>query len=141
MIWKSQRTIQNSEREQRYNFTDIENNKNGVRYYRLKIIENDGSFSYSAIRPVVFNDELKWLVTPNPSSGIFNLTYQANDGEPISVKVYDINGRVVNRFDHVSNGFVQKLTINLADAKFSSGLYMLEVMTGGKTHSFKLIKQ
>ena len=131
----------NSEREQRYNFTDIENNKNGVRYYRLKIIENDGSFSYSAIRPVVFNDELKWLVTPNPSSGIFNLTYQANDGEPISVKVYDINGRVVNRFDHVSNGFVQKLTINLADAKFSSGLYMLELMTGGKTHSFKLIKQ
>ena len=63
----------NSTTEQQYQFTDIENNKSGIRYYRLKIIDNDGRFNYSAIRPVVFDDEINWQVYPNPSSGIFNL--------------------------------------------------------------------
>mgnify|MGYP000993791379 CR=1 FL=1 len=131
----------NSDRQQRYSFTDIENNKSGVRYYRLKIIDEDGSFSYSPVRPVVFNDELKWQVTPNPSSGLFNLIYQANSGEMVSVKLYDINGRMVQQFDNLSNGFIQKLTINLGEAKFSKGLYLLEVKSAGQDHTFKLLKQ
>ena len=71
----------NSATEQHYSFIDMENNKSGVRYYRLKIIDNDGRFNYSAVRPVVFNDEVKWQVYPNPSSGVFNLVYQAGTGE------------------------------------------------------------
>lgn len=131
----------NSDMEQQYDFTDTENNKTGVRYYRLKIVENDGSFNYSVIRPVVFNEEIKWVITPNPSSGIFNLTCQANDGEGISIKVYDLNGRMVYRFYNTSSGFVQKLTINLSGIKYPAGLYMLEAKTGEKTHSFRLLKQ
>lgn len=131
----------NSDRQQRYSFTDIENNKSGVRYYRLKIVEEDGSFSYSPVRPVVFNDELKWQVTPNPSSGLFNLIYQANSGELVSVKLYDINGRMVQQFDNLSNGFIQKLTINLGEARFSKGLYLLEIKAAGQDHTFKLLKQ
>ena len=46
----------NSDREQRYQFADVEAGKSGVRYYRLRIIDNDGSVRYSAIRPLVFND-------------------------------------------------------------------------------------
>ncbi|MBL7725624.1 MAG: S8 family serine peptidase [Chitinophagaceae bacterium] len=131
----------NSDRQQHYSFTDIENNKSGVRYYRLKIVDEDGSFSYSPVRPVVFNDELKWQVTPNPSSGLFNLIYQANSGEMVSVKLYDINGRMVQQFDNLSNGFIQKLTINLGEVKFSKGLYLLEVKSARQNHTFKLLKQ
>ncbi|MGH2552721.1 MAG: S8 family serine peptidase, partial [Chitinophagaceae bacterium] len=47
-------SIGNTSTEQHYSFIDIETNKSGVRYYRLKIIDNDGRFSYSPIRPVVF---------------------------------------------------------------------------------------
>ncbi len=88
----------NSSEQQHYNFTDIESNKSGVRYYRLKIIDNDGSFKYSAVRPVVFNDEISWQIYPNPSQGIFNLIYQANNGQNISIKVYDINGKSVLQY-------------------------------------------
>ena len=69
----------NSTTEQRYQFTDFENNKSGVRYYRLKIVDLDGKFAYSPIRPVVFDDEIKWQVYPNPSSGLFNLVCQATE--------------------------------------------------------------
>ena len=50
----------NSTTEQRYQFTDLESNKTGIRYYRLKIVDHDGQFSYSPIRSVVFDDEIKW---------------------------------------------------------------------------------
>jgi hypothetical protein len=131
----------NSATEQQYSFTDFENNKSGVRYYRLKIIDNDGSIKYSPIRPVVFNEEISWQVFPNPSSGIFNLTYQANDGEGMTVKVFDVTERTVKQYILTTNGFVQKLSIDLHETVFANGLYLLDVKAGNKRQSFRLIKQ
>ena len=59
----------NSSTGQQYSYLDIENNKSGVRYYRLRIVDRDGQFKYSAVRAVVFNDEITWQVYPNPSGG------------------------------------------------------------------------
>ncbi len=131
----------NSTSEQQYSFTDMENNKSGVRYYRLKIIDNDGSYKYSVIRPVVFNEEINWQVFPNPSSGIFNMTYQAIDGEALDVRVYDISGKKVKQYQLITNGFVQKLIIDLQEASYSSGLYLLESILNGRKQTFRLIKQ
>jgi len=131
----------NSTTEQQYSFTDIENNKSGVRYYRLKIIDNDGSFKYSAIRPVVFNEEISWQVFPNPSSGIFILTYQAADGEAMNLKLYDVTGKLVKQYNLIANGFVQKLNIDLHEPGFARGLYLLHVKAENREQSFRLIRQ
>ena len=131
----------NSTTEQHYDFTDIENNKSGVRYYRLKIIDHDGRFSYSAVRPVVFDNEITWQVYPNPSKGIFNLVYQAGQGENISLRLFDINGKLVQQTSLAANGFVQKHPIDLQPVKFAPGLYLLEVMAGEKKQLFRLIQQ
>ena len=131
----------NSTTEQQYSFTDMENNKSGVRYYRLKIIDNDGNFKYSAIRPVVFNGEISWQVFPNPSSGIFNLAYQAADGEAMSLKVYDVTGKTVKQYSLTANGFEQKLSIDLHEPAFANGLYLLDVKVGDRRQSFRLVKQ
>lgn len=126
---------------QQYQFIDAENNKTGVRYYRLKIINSDGSFFYSEIKAVVFSDEFAWQVYPNPSSGIFNLVYQKNEGETIAVKVYDIYGRLIQQLNFTANGFVQKSAIDLSGTKLGSGMYLVEVTAGEKKQGFKLIKQ
>jgi hypothetical protein len=131
----------NSTIEQQYSFTDFENIKSGVRYYRLKIIDNDGSFKYSAIRPVLFNNEINWQVFPNPSSGIFNLAYQAADGEAMTIKLYDVTGKRVKQYSLIANGFVQKLNIDLHETVFANGLYLLDVQAGSKRESFRLVKQ
>jgi hypothetical protein len=131
----------NSVQEQEYNFTDIENNKSGVRYYRLKIIDKDGSFTYSAIRPVVFDEKIEWQVFPNPSSGTFNLSYQVSDGELLTIKLYDVHGKTVKQYSFAGSGFVQKITIDLHEPVFPSGLYLLEASAGGKKQSFRLVKQ
>jgi len=89
----------------------------------------------------VFTEEVKWQIYPNPSSGLFNLVYQASDGESVGIKVYDINGRQVKQSVYTANGFVQKAEINLSGNHFVPGMYMLEVTTEGKKHVFRILKQ
>ncbi|MES1219226.1 MAG: T9SS type A sorting domain-containing protein, partial [Bacteroidota bacterium] len=132
---------QNNISQQQYDFTDIEKNKTGVRYYRLKIINKDGSSSYSAVRPVVFDSSIGWQVYPNPSNGVFNFVYQADEKEKMVVKVYDVNGKLVRRYDPPVNGFVQKLSIDIQSSKFAAGLYLLEASSGEKKQLFRVIKQ
>jgi Subtilase family/Secretion system C-terminal sorting domain len=130
----------NATTDQQYSFVDIENNKSGVRYYRLKIVDVDGSFSYSAIRPVVFTEEMNWQVYPNPSAGIFNLIYQLNIGDKMKVKVYDAGGRTVYESTHIGSGFMQKINIDMSAAVFTSGLYLIEAEGSDTKQSFKVFK-
>ncbi|MFI5187187.1 MAG: S8 family serine peptidase [Chitinophagales bacterium] len=130
----------NSSIPQDYDFTDAENNKTGVRYYRLKIIQNDGSVQYSEIRPVVFSNEITWHVYPNPSNGVFNFIFQQNADEIINLKVYNIKGQLVKQVQTPATGFVQKITIDLQQNKFASGMYMI-LAEGTSTEMFKVVKQ
>ena len=131
----------NSTTEQRYQFTDVESNKTGVRYYRLKIVDHDGQFSYSPIRSVMFDDEIKWVVYPNPSTGIFNVVYQAAAREMVYIKIHDANGKLVRQVSTTATAFVQKSIIDLNGPQFSSGMYLLEVVAGEKKQVFRIIRR
>lgn len=125
---------------QQYFFTDTENNKSGVRYYRLKMIDQDGSYTYSRARPVIFGDKMEWHIYPNPSAGIFNVVFQANVNQEINVKVYDLTGRLYFESKVAANGFLQKHQVDLSKSAFSSGLYLIEVSAGLEKQTFKVIK-
>lgn len=123
-----------------YSFLDKENNKSGVRYYRLRMVDENGSFRYSGVRPIVFDEAISWQLYPNPSKGIFNLVCQAPAGESISVRIHDGNGRQIRSIAQSATGFVQKIEINMEDARYSAGIYLLEVSAGSKASSFRMIK-
>jgi hypothetical protein len=133
-------TSENNPNGAKYSFTDREINKSGVRYYRLKMVDQNGSFRYSGIRPVVFNEEITWQLYPNPSQGMFNLVCQASSGEKIDIVVHDVNGRQVKRLQQQANGFVQKIAVDLSGDDYAKGVYLLEIKAGGKSSSFRMIK-
>ncbi|MBO9681411.1 MAG: T9SS type A sorting domain-containing protein, partial [Flavisolibacter sp.] len=122
-----------------YNFTDSETDKFGPRYYRLKIINLDGSFAYSLVRSVVFDAPVQWQIYPNPSNGLFSLVYQLNTGEEIHARIIDAKGSVIKEYRKMANGFPQKLSIDLLGK--ASGIYLLQVDAAGKKQTFKLYKQ
>jgi len=124
-----------------YRFTDGETVKSGTRYYRLKIVDRDGSFAYSLIRPVVFESELKWDIYPNPSSGLFNFVYQLNSNEQVELKVFDVSGRQIKQLSRSGTGFVQKLEIDLRDKALPSGIYLLQADAGEIHSTYRLIKK
>lgn len=132
---------QNGGASNSYSFTDVENNKTGARYYRLKIIDKSGSFIYSVVRPVVFDNGVKWQIYPNPSTGLYYLVYQVNSDEKMQVKVYDIYGRLLQQILPSANGFIQKQSVDLRPSKYAAGLYLFEVSLDGKKQLFKVIKQ
>ena len=130
----------NSASSQDYNFTDVENNKTDVRYYRLKIVSDDGSFHYSDIRPIIFDDDIPWQIYPNPSPGTFYFIFRENSGETINIKVYNMKGQIIHHVKTIATGFVQKLIIDMQQSSFARGMYMV-VAEGTVTKTFKIVKQ
>jgi len=131
----------NSNSERSYSFTDNETGKLAIRYYRLKIVYNDNTFIYSPVRPVVFNDDIQWQAYPNPSNGEYKFLYNLTQNDNMSVKIYDVNGRLVKEMKLVGNGYVEKTIIDLRSVKFPPGIYLLSAEAGEKKFSIKLIKQ
>lgn len=129
----------NSSTSQNYSFTDKEADKFGPRYYRLKIINLDGSFVYSVVRSVVFDDAVLWKVYPNPSHGVFSLVYQANSNETIYARIIDAKGSLIKEYHKAGNGLAQKLNIDLSLQ--ATGVYLLQLDASGKRQIFKLYKQ
>jgi hypothetical protein len=129
----------NSSTQQLYSFVDNENGKSGVRYYRLRMIDQDGKFTYSAVRPVVFDEEIRWQVFPNPSSGIFQLVYQLNAGEMMTVLVHDVNGKMIKSLNLTGSGFVQKSQIDLRGTEFASGMYLLNLRSVSENKVFHIV--
>lgn len=131
----------NSTVQLQYSFVDKESFKSGVRYYRIKTINQDGSFVYSLTRSLIFDVIANWQVVPNPSSGLFTLVYQAGLGETVNLQISDAIGKVIKTYSGKANGLVQKLIIDLSNKAYSTGIYMLQLKTGGKLQTFKLYKQ
>jgi hypothetical protein len=132
-------SLGNTTNERTYTFVDAETEKFGPRYYRLKIVNTDGSFNYSPVRSVVFDEPAVWQIYPNPSTGLFSLVYQLNNQEEIRARVLDAKGSLVREYRKTANGFLQKLNVDLT-AK-PAGVYLLQIDAAGKKQSFKLYKQ
>jgi hypothetical protein len=59
----------------------------------------------------------------------------------MSVKIYDVDGRLVKEMKLNGNGFVEQTTIDLRSVKFPPGVYLLSAEAGEKKLRLKLIKQ
>ena len=109
---------------------------NGINYYRIKAVDNDGKFSYSDIRKLNFGKNgNNILIVPNPSryqSQIF-ITSLANTAK---VSVYDAQSRLVIS----TNTSIQNGEFTLATDRLVNGVYILHIDTqDGNSYSEKLL--
>ena len=75
---------------------------------------------------------------PNPFNPIVNLEFMVELGSPISLKIFDLKGRLVSSvFEGKLNPGLQKLQWDAA--KFSSGIYFLVLKNGSHTLTKKII--
>lgn len=79
----------------------------GVSYYRIKIIQKDGRFSYSKIVPVAGTDQSSdYSISPNPVlDHIFIETGKA--GHTINIRINDAAGKLIKKTD---KRFITKTT-------------------------------
>lgn len=103
-----------------------------VTYYRLKLVNNDGSHSYSNIVAIEHKSS-EFSVTniyPNPASNELNVMVEAPGETEASVSIKDITGREIYNGSFSLREGSQKFTLNTMG--FAEGSYMVTITCGDK---------
>jgi hypothetical protein len=79
--------------------------------------------------------KLNVKVTPNPSENLFKLIVMSDDKAPVSIRITDISGRVLERYEKVTAGSLTEVGKSL-----KGGAYFAEVIQGDKRKVVKIIK-
>lgn len=110
----------------------------GENYYRLKMVDLDGSYSYSNIRMVEM-DGSHVSIYPNPldRSRSLTLDLQMDQAKDLKIKLFDLNGRMLEeRMIRMNQSFEQR---QLSLGHLAAGNYILHIqIIGGKTLVKKL---
>ncbi|GLU52495.1 hypothetical protein Dfri01_19560 [Dyadobacter frigoris] len=130
----------NSTNEQQYSFTDISPDLSSTNYYRLKMIDKDGSFQYSRIQSVYFDTKADWRTYPNPTNSIVNVIFQADVSTLVQIKTFDIHGNLALQTNLNAIGSEQKMQIDLSGHQFAPGLYLIEVTSQRQKKVFRIMK-
>lgn len=121
----------NSAQTQQYSFEDFVP-LNGVNYYRLKQVDNDGEVTTSKIVLVDFAKVASLKLYPNPVKNILNIEGLA--GSKTTLSIIDVNGKVLTSATTVTN------TYNWNIKALPPGNYYLRIETGKKITSIKFVK-
>lgn len=108
----------------------------GLNYYRIQMINSDGSLSYSSIRAVNFLSKGNIRVWPVPASNVLHVDLQeSNNLEPTQVKIFTPSGSLVlSQFDQLNGNGVDV-------SKLPKGLYFLHLyLANGNSYSEKFEK-
>lgn len=112
----------------------------GISYYRLKIVGHDGKYIYSSIVQVAFSGDNQSLkLYPNPVSNVLKLTILTKKEAKLSIRINDLNGKVVLTKFFSANADVFQTDFNLAG--LSRGLYYLSLEQDGKLIKRTFVKK
>ncbi len=121
----------NSSELNRYHFTDYEP-ADGTNCYRLRSLDLDGSFEYSNVACVRFDQPGTVHVFPNPNRGSLEIVIEQAE-EPVLVGLNDVTGKILLSKNTGADG---RLTLDLTHLQ--NGVYLLR--TNGVTKKVVLAK-
>lgn len=132
-------TASNASGVHSYSFTDLINSQPGIYYYRLKIVETDGSFSYSRTVMLHVGGTKNFQVLNNPFTGEIRISMNVTASTPVVLNLYDMTGKMVKRKSlHIAAG---PNSFSLDGLDFlTKAVYMLEVVAGQEKFVRKMVK-
>lgn len=124
-----------------YSFTDYYP-VDGTQYYRLKQIDNNGSFEYSIIISVEIERNLIIInkIYPNPFNNEIICEIKSKSNQKIQISIYNSIGSLLISKSHTTSIGVSRITINDIQ-NYNSGLYYLIIENeNGNKERIKIIK-
>src|SRR5258707_1059309 len=112
----------------------------GTGFYRLKMSDIDGRYTYSPVRSVSIGNSgnTVYSLYPNPASGSTWLNSSSHLPEHITVITTDNNGREISHRNYtLSSGAPARINI----AGVATGLYFLKITSGKSSSTQKLVVQ
>lgn len=121
--------------EHTYNFTDY-NPLAGTAYYRLKLADIDGKFTYSDLQVINNKTAINFSVYPNPVSNLLSVSHASNKSGNAYLKIISLDGRVVKTIAIAA----ETTLTNVAVADLKSGVYFIQY-NGEENFVLRFIKQ
>ncbi len=116
-----------------YQFTHIRASANKTNYYRIKQIDKDGKFTYTAVRIIKFDGKSLFVIAPNPAHDFIKITTSENN---TTLYLFDEKG------SKVLTALLINTTTTVAIEKLAAGLYVAAIVKDGKIiETKKLLKQ
>lgn len=122
-----------------YSFTDNSLEFSGKYFYRIKQIDNDGSYTYSNEAEAQFNIPAQFSLDqnyPNPFNPITTIRFSLPEENHVKVAVFDLLGTEVSVLVNEER-FAGVHTITFDASQFASGTYICAVTAG----RFKAVKK
>ena len=129
-----------------YSFKDNNNEilKHNVIYYRLKQVNADGSYTYSVVKMVHFNNindtKLVIQVMPNPYMDKLNVNFDSKHDGKAEIRMISASGTIVKKIETTINkGFNNVQLLDLSSQL--PGMYVVNIVVNGESiGSQKIIK-
>lgn len=102
----------------------VPNGESGIFYFRIKQVYSNGYVRYSNIKQVTLGSfvNVKFLVSPNPSTGIVGIKFDNSTSGHLDIKIYNAQGQMVVNKEMVVSG-----SSYLEVANLQSGMYWIRV--------------
>ncbi len=115
-----------------YSFVHTRPALDKINYYRLKQVDKDGQFTYSAVRLIKFNGKSIMVISPNPAQDYVRVYAEQN----MNIHVIDDNGKLLLSRKLVNSSVEIDLT------GFPKGMYMIVAEKNGvRVETRKIVKQ
>lgn len=109
-----------------------------ISYYRLKIIQKDGSVRFTDVVSVSFERSLQQIrIYPNPANEQAIISYFSQTNEDISYEVFDAHGQLIHQ--GIEYGSSQQHIVNINTIDWQAGLYMIRIFTSNGIGTTKKI--
>lgn len=107
----------------------------GINYYRLEIVDFDGSKEYSAAVALDFESEVaELLVFPNPADELFFVQSETELNEA-SISIIDLSGKLIV----IEKTQISKQLVQLNTSELRSGVYFVQIKQGQKIETVKVV--
>lgn len=117
--------------DNKYDFIDYD--LNDINFYRLKMVDLGGGFSYSQVISINIGTQRKIKIYPNPAHNQFNLVVDGSKNAVI--KIINSNGVEVRTLVATD----ARLSVNISDLRL--GVYTILIFKKGSIRTIRFLKQ
>jgi hypothetical protein len=110
----------------------------GYNFYRVHLINNDGTEQYSNLAPVSFQLDYNFTIFPNPANDRITLWIKGFIGDNVEIVIYDFLGRAVIQ-RHLSEVIDNLYTIEFGKEQLADGIYSVSIVRHNNAYSRKMV--
>ena len=128
----------NSQAINAYSYTDAQP-VYGANYYRLKIIDNDGKFSYSKVLMIRGDEQTKTSIGiyPNPAIAQATLSFKSETSKAATVHILNMKGAIVAKQQVYLSKGENAVSLN-GISNLSAGVYTVQVIANNNSYHSRL---